>query len=366
LSENSSRGPEKRTLFLIDGSSYIYRAYHAVRGLTTREGFPTNAIFGFTNMLLKVLKEHEPDYVALVLDSPGPTFRHDIFPEYKANRPPMPDDLKVQIPEIHGLSGAFNVRMIRKDGYEADDIIATVADRFSNQVDRTVIVSSDKDLMQLVSDSVVMLDTMKDRWIGEAEVEERFGVKPEMVPDVQALMGDPTDNIPGVSGVGPKTAGKLVSEYGDLDSVLAHSSEIPGKAGRTLSESTEDAMLSLSLVTLDRNVPLEVTLDDMTAREPDRDSLREIFSRLQFSRFMKELSPTSSLSREAYRLILSGGDLASLTECLRSTDRFALDVETDSKDPVRARLVGISFSWEPGEAAYYSPRSQVYRGSKTA
>lgn len=362
MSRNSSKGLESRTLFLIDGSSYIYRAYHAVKGLTTRDGFPTNAIFGFINMLLKVLREQEPTYVAMVLDSPGPTHRHDIFPEYKANRPPMPDDLKVQIPEIEGISDAFNILTLRKDGYEADDILATVAEKFSNQVDRTVIVSSDKDMMQLVSDRVVMLDTMKDRWIGEGEVEERFGVRPELVPAVQALMGDSTDNIPGIAGVGPKTAGKLVSQYGDLESVLKHSDRVPGKVGRTLSEGADAAKLSLALVTLDRNVPVEVTLDDMAAREPDRDALREIFTRLQFSRFMKELSPASSLSREGYRLILSEDDLASLAECLRSAGRFALDVETDSKDPVRANLVGISFSWARGDAAYI-PLGHRYIGA---
>jgi len=361
LSRKNSKGPAKKTLFLIDGSSYIYRAYHAVRGLSTKEGFPTNAIFGFTNMLLKVLREQEPNYVAMVLDSPGLTHRHEIFPDYKANRPPMPDDLKVQIPRIEDLTRAFNIAALRMDGYEADDIIATLVDRLSEEVDDIVIVSSDKDLMQLVSPGVRMLDTMKDRWIGTEEVRERFGVNPEHVPDVLALIGDSSDNVPGLTGVGPKTAGKLISRFGDLELLLEHSDEITGKAGQSLASEADSVRLSFSLVTLDRDVPIDVTLDNLSMKDPDDEALRNIFSELQFTRFLKELSPRSSLDREGYRLVLTERDLSELVENLDSVGRFALDVETDSRDPVIANLVGISFSWEQGQAAYI-PLAHSYLG----
>ncbi len=361
MSRESSKGPAKKTLFLIDGSSYIYRAYHAIRGLSTKEGFPTNAIFGFTNMLLKVLREQEPNYVAMVLDSPGPTHRHEIFPDYKANRPPMPDDLKVQIPRIEDLTRAFNIAALRLDGYEADDIIATLVDKFAEEVDDIVIVSSDKDLMQLVSHGVRMLDTMKDRWIGTEEVKERFGVDPEHVPDVLALMGDSSDNVPGLTGVGPKTAGKLISRFGDLESLLEHSDEITGKAGQSLASEIDSVRLSFSLVTLDRDVPMDVTLDNLSMKDPDDEALRNIFSELQFTRFLKELSPRSSLEREGYRLVLTERDLSELVKNLGLAGWFALDVETDSRDAVIANLVGISFSWEQGQAAYI-PLAHSYLG----
>ena len=361
MSRKSSKGPPKKTLFLIDGSSYIYRAYHAVRDLSTKEGFPTNAIYGFTNMLLKVLREQEPDYVAMVLDSPGPTHRHEIFPDYKANRPPMPDDLRVQIPRIEDLSKAFNIATLRLDGYEADDIIATLVDRFSEDVDDIVIVSSDKDFMQLVSQGVRMLDTMKDRWIGIDDVKERFGVDPEHVPDVLALIGDSSDNVPGLTGVGPKTAGKLISRFGDLESLFEHSDEITGKVGENLSSEADTVRLSFSLVTLDREVPLDVTLDNLSMKDPDDEALRTIFSELQFTRFLKDLSPKSSLDREGYRLVLTEHDLSELVTNLDSAGVFALDVETDSRDPIIANLVGISFSWEQGQAAYI-PLAHRYLG----
>lgn len=361
MSRKSSRGPPKKTLFLIDGSSYIYRAYHAVRDLSTKEGFPTNAIYGFTNMLLKVLREQEPDYVAMVLDSPGPTHRHEIFPDYKANRPPIPDDLRVQIPRIEDLSKAFNIATLRLDGYEADDIIATLVDRFSEDVDDIVIVSSDKDFMQLVSQGVRMLDTMKDRWIGIDDVKERFGVDPEHVPDVLALIGDSSDNVPGLTGVGPKTAGKLISRFGDLESLFEHSDEITGKVGENLSSEADTVRLSFSLVTLDREVPLDVTLDNLSMKDPDDEALRTIFSELQFTRFLKDLSPKSSLDREGYRLVLTEHDLSELVTNLDSAGAFALDVETDSRDPIIANLVGISFSWEQGQAAYI-PLAHRYLG----
>jgi len=351
----------EKTLFLIDGSSYIYRAYHAIRSLSTRSGFPTNAIFGTANMLLKVLRDHNPTYAAMVLDAPGPTFRHDIYPDYKANRPPMPEDLVVQMPRIDELIDAFRLPTIRIPGVEADDIIATLAHMFAPEVDRVVIISSDKDLMQLISEKVLMLDTMKDRWIDEKAVEEKFGVKPSQVVQVQALMGDPSDNIPGLPGVGPKTAGRLIAQYGHIDALLEHSQEVGGKIGEKLPHQEEELKTSLALVTLRDDVPVDRTLQDLSVSEPDTAAVRELFEELEFVRLISDLAPRKALSRDGYRSITTEKDLKALAGRLEKVEQFAIDTETDSRDPMRASLVGISLSWADGEAAYI-PLGHRYLG----
>ena len=356
--------PQKgdKTLYLIDGSSYIYRAYHAIRGLATRDGFPTNAVFGFSNMLLKVLREHSPTHVAMVMDAPGPTFRHEAYPQYKANRPPMPEDLAVQLPLVDKVVEAFRMPVLRMGGVEADDIIATLVRKYSGKVDRVIIISSDKDLMQLVSTRVVMLDTMKDRWIGEPQVRERFGVDPDRVPDVLALIGDSSDNVPGLTGVGPKTAGKLIAQFGNLEGLIEGGREVGGKLAERLPEEADKIRLSLSLVTLRDDLDVPCSLEDLLLRDPDPDALRKVFEELEFTRLLGELAPREALPREGYRTVLTADDLEDLSRNLRESERFALDVETDSLDPMRASLVGISFSWGEGQAAYV-PLSHAYLGA---
>jgi len=354
--------PGERTLFLIDGSSYIYRAYHGIRSLSTRSGFPTNAIFGFANMVLKVLRDHKPTYAAMVLDAPGPTFRHEIYPEYKANRPPMPEDLVVQMPRIDDLIAAFRVPAIRIPGMEADDIIATLAHMYAGKVDKVVIVSSDKDLMQLVGDKVVMLDTMKDRWVDEKAVVEKFGVEPSRIVHVQALMGDSSDNIPGLPGVGPKTAGKLIARFGSIEELLASSEEVGGKIGEKLPEQVEELRTSLSLVTLKDDVPLDHTLDDLAVSGLDTQAVRDLFEELEFVKLVNQLAPRKVLGREGYRTVTTEDQILDLAANLKGVERFALDTETDSRDPMRASLVGISFSWAEGEAAYI-PLDHSYLGA---
>lgn len=354
----------EKTLFLIDGNSYIYRAYYAIRSLSTRSGFPTNAIFGFANMLLKVLREQKPTYVAMVLDSPGTTFRHQLYPEYKANRPPMPEDLVLQMPRIDDLIAAFRVQAIRVPGMEADDIIATLAHIYAGKVDKVVIVSSDKDLMQLITDKVVMLDTMKDRWVDEEAVVEKFGVKPSQVVQVQALMGDPSDNIPGLAGVGPKTAGKLIARFGSVEGLLEHSEEVGGKIGEQLPHQMEELRTSLSLVTLKNDVPVDQTLDDLAVSDLDTQAVRALFEELEFARLVNELVPREALGREGYRTVTTEQELDDLVARLQKVDRFAFDTETDNRDPMRASLVGISFSWSDGEAAYI-PLDHSYLGVPT-
>ncbi len=354
----------EKTLFLIDGNSYIYRAYYAIRSLSTRSGFPTNAIFGFANMLLKVLREQKPTYVAMVLDSPGTTFRHQLYPEYKANRPPMPEDLVLQMPRIDDLIAAFRVQAIRVPGMEADDIIATLAHIYAGKVDKVVIVSSDKDLMQLITDKVVMLDTMKDRWVDEEAVVEKFGVKPSQVVQVQALMGDPSDNIPGLAGVGPKTAGKLIARFGSVEGLLEHSEEVGGKIGEQLPHQMEELRTSLSLVTLKNDVPVDQTLDDLAVSDLDTQAVRALFEELEFARLVNELVPREALGREGYRTVTTEQELDDLVARLQKVDRFAFDTETDNRDAMRASLVGISFSWSDGEAAYI-PLDHSYLGVPT-
>jgi len=357
-------GPPKegeKTLFLIDGSSYIYRAYHAIRSLTTRSGFPTNAVFGFANMLLKVLRDHDPTYAVTVLDSPEPTFRHEMYPGYKANRPPMPEDLAIQLPRIDDLISAFRLPSIRIQGLEADDIIATLAEQFKGRVDKVVIVSSDKDFMQLVGDKILMLDTMKDQWVDEDAVRAKFGVPPSQVTQVQALMGDSSDNIPGLPGVGPKTAGRLIARFGSVQQLLKHSDEVGGKVGEKLPQQAEDLELSLRLVTLKKNAPVEKSLEDLAVSGFDLQAVRDLFEELEFVKLANQLAPRDALSRDGYRTVTTPQDLADLAARLRKAGQFALDTETDSRDPMRASLVGISFSWSEGQAAYV-PFGHSYLG----
>ncbi|MDF1526769.1 MAG: DNA polymerase I [bacterium] len=352
----------EKTLFLIDGSSYIYRAYHAIRSLSTRSGFPTNAIFGFANMVLKVLRDHKPTYAAMVLDAPGPTFRHEMYPEYKANRPPMPEDLVVQMPRIDDVIAAFKLPAIRIQGVEADDIIATLARKYAGEVDRVVIISSDKDLMQLVGGNVVMLDTMKDQWMDEKAVFEKFGVEPSRVVHVQALMGDSSDNIPGLPGVGPKTAGKLIAQFGSVEELLERHLEVGGKLGDKLPEQAEALLSSLSLVTLKDDIAVDKVLDDLVLSGLDTQAVRALFEDLEFVKLANELVPRESLGREGYRTVTTKEELDHLAARLQGVDRFAFDTETDSLDPMRASLVGISFSWAEGEAAYI-PLDHRYLGA---
>ncbi len=250
------------TLYLVDGSSYIYRAYYAIRHLSSPTGHPTNAIYGFIQMLLKLLKDYNPQHVAVVFDAGRTTFRTEMYPEYKANRAAMPDDLRVQMEPIREVVRAFNIPTLELQGYEADDIIGALAGRFAAQGGKVVVVTGDKDLMQIVTDQVTLLDTMKGKESGIAEVIERFGVGPELVTDILGLAGDSSDNIPGVPGIGEKTATKLIQEFGSLDQLLERADEVKGKNGEKLREFREQALLSRRLATIECNVPLEVDLED--------------------------------------------------------------------------------------------------------
>ena len=354
---------EKPRLFLIDGSSYIYRAYFAVSRLSTSSGFPTNAIFGFCTMLLKVIKENRPDHIVVVFDAKGPTFRHEMYEEYKANRPAMPDDLVPQIPYIKEIVDGFHVCVLEMAGFEADDIIGTVAKEGENKGMEVVIVSGDKDMFQLITDHVTMLDTMKERRYGVKEVTDRFGVEPNRLVEVMGLAGDASDNIPGVPGIGEKTAIGLIKEFGTIENLLANLDKVSGKRRKeNLSKFGDQARLSKELATIDVSVPLSFDLDDFTPPLPEKEKLKKVFKKLEFTKFLKEISSDGVLSTENYNLILTEEEFVRLVEGLKRSNEFALDLETTARDPMLAELVGISFSYNPHEA-FYVPLSHRYLGS---
>jgi len=281
-------------LFLVDGSSYIFRAFFAIPSLTNAAGLPTNAIFGFTNILLKFLKQYKPEYVAVALDAGRVTFRNEMFAAYKGNRPEAPAELIPQFPYFRKVLDALNVPLLEIPGYEADDIIATLCDRLSGQGCELVVVSSDKDLMQLVTNGVKLLDSAKDRWIGKAEVKEKFGVEPEQVIDVMGLMGDAVDNIPGVKGIGEKTAGALIQQFHNLENLYEHLDELEqtnirgaARVRDLLKKDKEQAFLSRALATVKRDVPLDTGLPELEFTGFNLEKTRTLFTELEFTNLIK-------------------------------------------------------------------------------
>ncbi|NVN89681.1 MAG: DNA polymerase I [Desulfuromonadales bacterium] len=340
------------TLYLVDGSSYIYRAYFAIRHLSSPTGHPTNAIYGFTQMLLKLLKDHQPQHVAVVFDVGRTTFRTELYPEYKANRAAMPDDLRAQMEPIRELVRAFNIPALELAGFEADDIIGCLAARFSATGGKVVVVTGDKDLMQIVTERVTLLDTMKDKQSGISDVIERFGVGPDRVTDILALAGDTSDNIPGVPGIGEKTATKLITEFGSLDQLLERASEVKGKNGEKLREFREQALLSRRLATIECNVPIEISMADLLSREPDREALNSLFKQYGFTSLIKELTGRPTLSNDDYRTVTTALELDELVQALEQAGEFAIDLETTSLNPRDAGIVGLSFSFRDHQAWY--------------
>ncbi len=345
-------------IFLIDGQSYIYRAFYAVRDLATSKGFPTNAIFGFVNMLQRIREEYAPSHLAVVFDAKGKNFRHDLYEKYKARRLAMPETLRPQIPCIKEVVRAYHIPTIELEGYEADDIIATLATRWAKDGAEVVIVSGDKDLMQLVSRHITMLDTMKGERIGIEQVRSKFGVEPARVVEVQALMGDATDDIPGIPGIGEKTAIKLICEWHDLENLLAHAAEIPGKLGEKIRENAELARVSKALATLRCDVPIAVELDELVRREPDKERLKALFREFEFRRLLAEMdSPWDTPAEDPappgeYEIVRTTQQLEHVLRAIRAAKTFCFDTETTSLDPLAAELVGVSLAVEEGRAWY--------------
>jgi DNA polymerase-1 len=355
---------DRPKLFLIDGSSYLFRAFYAIRHLSNSKGLPTNAIFGFVQMLLKVLKDHRPDYLAVIFDSKAPTFRSEVYQEYKANRPAMPESLPPQIPYVKKIIEGYRIAVLERDGYEADDLIGTVARRLESEVD-VVIITGDKDLLQLVSDRIQVYDSMKEKRFGVEEVIERFGVSPEQVVDVMGLAGDAIDNIPGIPGVGEKTAIQLIKTYGTIDNLLTHAEEISQKKLKEKLKTHGDlARLSRKLATIHTDVPIHFQLKDFSLSPPDLKSLKEIFKELEFNKLFKELpeevGPLSA-TRD-YRLIIHQDEFLALLEDLKKAPSFSIDLETTSPYPMWADLVGISLSHTP-HRAFYVPVGHQHQGT---
>lgn len=296
--------------YLIDGNSYYYRAYHAIRVLSNSKGFPTNAIYGFTTMLLKIIREKKPEALAVTFDSPGPTERHRLFKAYKAHRPEVPAELIMQIPRIKEVIRAFRIPTFEMPGYEADDIICTLARQAAAQGADVFIVTGDKDMMQAVDDKTKIYDPMKDIIIGREQVMERFGVPPGRVPEVMALSGDAVDNIPGVKGIGEKTAKDLLLEAGSLDELISHPENIRNERLRKMvSESLEDIRLSRTLATIDVAVPVSADLRDLKVQEPDWRALASLFMEFEFKTLLKLVPSDGHEPRGNYAAITSGEEL---------------------------------------------------------
>ena len=339
-------------LYLIDGNSYVYRAYYAIKSLTNSKGFPTNAIFGFTNMLLKIIKDKKPEGLVVSFDSPELTERHRIFADYKAQRPETPSDLVQQLPHIRRMISAFNIRIFELPGYEADDLIGTIAKRAEEDGARVFIVTADKDMLQLVDENIKIYDPMKDRVLDKEYVKEKFGVGPERVTEFMALTGDAVDNIPGIKGVGEKTAKDLLLTFESLEELLHHPERIKKEKLRTMvSENKDIVRLSRKLSTIDIAVPIDIDVKEFRLGDPDWLSLLHLFKEFEFTSLMKLIPSTETVKRE-HETISSVVRLRDFVSSIK--DEIAFDVETTGRNPLTESLVGLALCNDI-EKAFYIP-----------
>jgi len=361
--------PDTSPLVLVDGSSYLYRAFHAMPALSNSRNEPTGAIYGVTNMLRRLLADYDPRYVAIVFDAKGKTFRDDIYPDYKANRPPMPDALVEQIEPIHAIVRAMGLPLLQIEGVEADDVIGTLAHTAAREGMPTLVSTGDKDMTQLVDDQTTLVNTMTDTVFDRRTVIEKFGVPPERIIDFLALVGDSVDNIPGVPGVGPKTAAKWLNTYATLDDLIAHAAEIPGKVGERLRESLDTLPKSRALATIKCDVALDRGPRDLVRQPPDVEALRALFARFELKSWLSELGGVQGSAAapmaarpENYETVMDRATLARWIERLSAAVLIAIDTETTSIDAQQAELVGLSFTDRAGEGAYV-PLAHVYPGA---
>ena len=341
-------------LILVDGSSYLYRAYHALPPLMTSKNQPTGAIRGVISMIKKILEDHPKSLLGIIFDAKGKTFRNEMYKDYKANRPPMPDDLVQQIEPIFSIIKALGIKVISVEGVEADDVIGTLANMADKIGHQTVISTGDKDLTQLVNKHIKVVNTMSDELLDEKGVEKKFGVKPNLIIDYLALVGDSSDNIPGVEKVGPKTAVKWLQEHGNLDNIIKNSENIPGKVGENLRNGLDQLKLSKKLVTIKKDVNLKISLDDLKVDKEDKNSLEKIYTELEFKTWLEADSPVKNTIKkeEKYDLIVDEKTLNKWVERLKKSSIISLDTETNGLDYMDVDLVGISFSVKPGQAGY--------------
>jgi len=359
---------KQKKLVLVDGSSYLFRAYHGLPPLT-HNGHATGAMYGVLNMLRKLVKDEQPDNIAMVFDAKGKTFRNDIYAEYKANRPPMPDDLREQIEPLHDVIKAQGYPLISIEGVEADDVIGTLCVQASERGYDVLVSTGDKDMAQLVNDKVRLINTMNNQLMTEETVMEKFQVKPEQIIDYLALMGDSSDNIPGVPKVGPKTASKWIAQYGSMQAVIDHAEEIKGKVGENLRDSLDFLPMSYELATIKLDCETGVEIDELVQGDADVEMLAVYYQQYGFSRWMDDIgdsvAETPSTPEEIvgeYECVLTQQAFDNWLEQLKKADCFAIDTETTSLDYMQARLVGISLCLVPGKACYI-PLAHSYLGA---
>jgi len=339
-------------LALVDGSNYIYRAYYAIPALTNSRGFPTNAIYGFTNMLMKLLRDLSPDYIVMTFDLKGPTTRHSEFDDYKATRKPMPDDLIPQIPSIKDVVRAFSICILEKQGIEADDLIGTLTVQAGQRGWRTAIISGDKDLMQLINDRVTMVDTMKEKTYDATAVKEKFGVGPDKVVEILGLMGDTSDNIPGVPGIGPKTAQRLIEEYGSVDAVVENAERLHNvKLREKIREHAEQAKLSRQLALIRKDIDVDFNLQDAAKREPDRELLAGLFSEFEFSSLLHQIKGNDAAPAKECVVVAGIKALSGMAAKLRRGNQIACEIIREKTSPTE--FIGVSFGTDSD--AYYLP-----------
>ena len=345
---------ERKRLYIIDGAGFYFRAFYAIRGrFNAPDGMPTNAIYGFARMCEKIVREEKPDALLIALDSKGKTFRHEMYSEYKAHRPKMPEELSVQLPFIEKFIKAYNIPVLKESGLEADDLIGCAAQLAEKKGYEVVIVSGDKDMMQLINGTITMFDPLKEKRIGVDEVKQKFGVEPAQVADVLGLWGDASDNIPGVPGVGEVTAKKLIAQFGTVENLIKNAGDIKKpKLQKSIMENADKARLSRDLATIKTDIDLKVDPDSWLIQSPDQKELAALFTQLNFKTFLKESAPAKTETKKSYKTILTEKDLDSLLSKLKASSGFALDTETTSTEPMRAKLVGLSFSTKTGEGCY--------------
>ena len=359
--------PDKKPpLILVDGSSYLFRAFHALPPLTNSKGQHTGAVYGVINMLNKLVAEYKPEHIAVVFDAKGKTFRNDMYKEYKANRPPMPDELSSQIAPLYEIVEALGYPMVIVPGVEADDVIGTYARQATEQKRDTLISTGDKDMAQLVNPHVTLINTMNNVVLDEAGVVDKFDVPPSAIIDYLALMGDTSDNIPGVPKVGPKTAAKWLKQYETLENLIANAGDIKGKVGESLRDNLDQLPLSRELTTIKCDVELEHAISDLVMRAPQLDKLKQIYTEMEFKTWLSNLSTLRSvndgevdantavkaLPEASYETVLDQPGFDRWLKKLKEADYFAFDTETTSLDYMKARIVGVSFAVKVGEAAY--------------
>ena len=360
-------GNNERPFVLVDGSSYLYRAYHALPAFTSSKGEPTGAVLGVLNMLYKLLDDFEPERIAVIFDAPGKTFRDDLYKDYKANRPPMPEDLRPQIEPLLEVIKAIGIPVLKITGVEADDVIGTLATQASKAGITTLIFTSDKDMAQLVDNKVTLVNTMNDTKMNTDGIRKKFGVSPKQIVDYLTLVGDSSDNIPGVPGVGPKTAAKWLGEYQDLQTLEAHADEIGGKVGDRLRETLDTLPLYKELVTIVCDLTLPMELDGLKLREPDIDKLRTLYEQLELRTLLRRVEDTQTDSKQKlldvdYQVLFTEHELNDWLEKIEAAELVALDTETTSLDYMRAEIVGLSLAIELGKAAYI-PLAHQYPGA---